>query len=182
MSCPATRAQSWAASARDALTAYRDGIKSVHDQTLEGMKKGDRPDELVAREAAAALRREASLAGHYGTVEWSVRDLQRPPGVVRRQRHAPVSNAEMERAQRIVALAGALAANAVTRHGGAGQGEFRWAAELTDFVLAVDAANLDARRLKAQALTALGERQTSANARNYYLSVAQYLLRDLPPQ
>jgi len=27
-----------------------------------------------------------------------------------------------------------------------------------------------------------GERQTSANARNYYLSVAQYLVTDLPPQ
>ena len=27
-----------------------------------------------------------------------------------------------------------------------------------------------------------GERQTSANARNYYLSAAQYLLRDLPPR
>ena len=59
-------------------------------------------------------------------------------------------------------------------------GDFRWAAELADAVLAVDAANVDAKRLKAQALTGLGERQTSANARNYYLSVAQYLLRDLP--
>jgi len=59
--------------------------------------------------------------------------------------------------------------------------ELRWAAELTDFVLAVDATNVDAKRLKAQALTQLGERQTSANARNYYLSVAQFLLRDLPP-
>ena len=41
---------------------------------------------------------------------------------------------------------------------------------------------VDAKRIKAQALTELGERQTSANARNYYLSVAQYLLRDLPPR
>jgi alkyl sulfatase BDS1-like metallo-beta-lactamase superfamily hydrolase len=44
----------------------------------------------------------------------------------------------------------------------------------------VDAANVDAKRLKAQALTELGERRTSANARNDYLSVAQYLLRGLP--
>ena len=32
----------------------------------------------------------------------------------------------------------------------------------------------------AAALSALGERQISAIARNYYLSAAQYLLRDLP--
>jgi alkyl sulfatase BDS1-like metallo-beta-lactamase superfamily hydrolase len=49
-------------------------------------------------------------------------------------------------------------------------------------VLAVDGANADAKRLKAEALTELGERQTSANARNYFLSAAQYLLRDLPPR
>ncbi len=59
--------------------------------------------------------------------------------------------------------------------------DFQWAAELADCLLAVDGANVEAKRLKAQALTELGERQTSANARNYYLSVAQYLLRDLPP-
>ena len=62
------------------------------------------------------------------------------------------------------------------------RGEFQWAAELTDYVLAGEPANADARRIKAQALTELGERQTSANARNYLLSAAQYLLRDSPPR
>ena len=47
-------------------------------------------------------------------------------------------------------------------------------------MLAVDGASVDAKRLKARALTELGERQISANARNYYLSAAQFLLRDLP--
>ena len=41
---------------------------------------------------------------------------------------------------------------------------------------------VDAKRTKAQALTELGERQINATARNYYLSSAQYLLRDIPPQ
>ena len=36
-----------AARCATALTAYRDGIKSVLDQTVEGMRKGERPDELV---------------------------------------------------------------------------------------------------------------------------------------
>ena len=61
-------------------------------------------------------------------------------------------------------------------------GEFQWTAELADYVLAVNSENVEAKRIKAQALTELGERQLNATARNYYLSAAQYLLRDLPPQ
>jgi alkyl sulfatase BDS1-like metallo-beta-lactamase superfamily hydrolase len=60
--------------------------------------------------------------------------------------------------------------------------DFKWAAELADYVLANDSASADAKRIKAQALTELGERQINVIARNYYLSAAQYLLRDLPPQ
>ena len=42
-----TRPVLGSANVRAALTTYRDGIKSMLDQTLEGMKKGERPDELV---------------------------------------------------------------------------------------------------------------------------------------
>src|SRR5262249_1117867 len=35
------------AAALAALTAYRDGIKSILDQTIAGMRQGERPDELV---------------------------------------------------------------------------------------------------------------------------------------
>jgi alkyl sulfatase BDS1-like metallo-beta-lactamase superfamily hydrolase len=55
-------------------------------------------------------------------------------------------------------------------------------AELSDYVLAVDPASIPAKRIKAKALTELGERQINATARNYYLSSAQYLLGDLPPR
>ena len=87
---------------------------------------------------------------------------------------------ETERAQKVVALAGGVPQALSRGREALASGDFRWAAELADCVLAVDGANVEAKRLKAQALTELGERQTSANARNYYLSVAQYLLRDLP--
>jgi alkyl sulfatase BDS1-like metallo-beta-lactamase superfamily hydrolase len=59
--------------------------------------------------------------------------------------------------------------------------DFRWAAELADYVLLNDSANTSAKRIKAQALVELGERQINAIARNYYLSSAMYLSRDLPP-
>jgi alkyl sulfatase BDS1-like metallo-beta-lactamase superfamily hydrolase len=60
--------------------------------------------------------------------------------------------------------------------------DFKWAAELADYVLVSDSANTRAKRIKAQALIELGERQINAIARNYYVSSALYLLRDLPPQ
>ena len=61
-------------------------------------------------------------------------------------------------------------------------GDFTWAAGLADSVLLNDTGHAAARRLKAQALTELGERQINAIARNYYLTSAQYLLRGLPPR
>lgn len=57
-------------------------------------------------------------------------------------------------------------------------GEYQWAAEQTDYVLAVDPHNAEARKLKADALTALGELQANATARNYYLTTAQYLKKN----
>src|SRR4029077_9165496 len=44
-----TRPISGAAAVRAALTAYHDGIKSVFDQTIAGIREGLRPDELVQR-------------------------------------------------------------------------------------------------------------------------------------
>ncbi len=55
-----------------------------------------------------------------------------------------------------------------------------WSAELADYVIATDSTNAAAREVKARALTELGERQINANARNYYLSAAHYLLRGVP--
>jgi alkyl sulfatase BDS1-like metallo-beta-lactamase superfamily hydrolase len=52
----------------------------------------------------------------------------------------------------------------------------------TDGGHANEPAHLGARQIKAQALTALAEQQVNAIARNYYLTTAQYLLKDIPRQ
>jgi uncharacterized sulfatase len=179
-----TRPVLGATNARDALAAYRDGIRSVYDQTVEGMKKGERPDELVAHvRLPPDLARSPYLQEYYGAVEWAVRAIYSDQlGWFDGNATHLFPLPEAERARQIVALAGGVAQTLSRTREALARGELRWAAELADFTLMVDAANVDAKRLKAQALTALGERQTSANARNYYLSVAQYLLRDLPPR
>src|SRR5437899_1802161 len=71
-----TRPISGASAVRSALTAYHDGIKSVFDQTLAGIKEGLRPDELVERvKLPPALASNAYLQEFYGTVSWSVRAI-----------------------------------------------------------------------------------------------------------
>ena len=61
-------------------------------------------------------------------------------------------------------------------------GDFTWAAELADYILINDPANVPAKRIKGQSLMELGERQMNAIARNYYLTSAMFLLKDLPAQ
>jgi len=167
---------------RAALTAYRDGIKSVVDQTLEGMRRGERPDELVQHVALPpALAGSPYLQEFYGTVAWSVRAVYADyAGWFDGNPAKLFPLPEKDRATRVVELAGGRDQMLSRARRALADSDFQWAAELTDYVLANDEGNAEARRLKAAALSELGERQTSAIARNYYLSAAQYLLRGLP--
>lgn len=170
------------ANVRAALTTYRDGIRSVLDQTVEGMKRGERPDELVQHVTLPpALAGSPYLQEFYGTVAWSVRAIYceyagwfdgNPTNLF------PLP--EIARATRVLDLAGGREQVLAKARGALADKDFQWAAELTDYVLAVDDKNVEAKRLKADALTELGERQSSAIARNYLLSAAQYLMRDVP--
>jgi len=175
-----TRPVIGSANVRAALTTYRDGIKSVLDQTIEGMKKGERPDELVEHvRLPPALAASPYLQEFYGTVAWSVRAIYTDyAGWFDGNPTNLFPLPEKDRARRVVDLAGGRDEVLSRARRALGRKDFQWAAELTDYVLAVDNANVEARRLKATALTELGERQISAIARNYYLSAAQYLRQE----
>lgn len=179
-----TRPIAGAANVRAALTAYRDGIQSVLDQTLAGMRKGERPDELVQRvKLPPQLADNPYLQEFYGSVAWSVRAIYADRlGWFDGNATSLFPLTERERAAKIIGLAGGADQVLARARDALAAREFQWATELADYALAVDSVNGDAKRVKAQALTELGERQINANARNYYLSAAQYLLRCLPPQ
>lgn len=171
-------------SARAALSAYRDGLKSVLDQTAEGIRKGERPDELVAH-----VKLPPALAGHpflqefYGGVEWTVRGIYADQvGWFDGNPARLFPLRERDRATKLVALIGGVDRALEGARAALAAGDFTWAAGLADSVLLNDTGHAAARRLKAQALTELGERQINAIARNYYLTSAQYLLRGLPPR
>ncbi len=169
--------------ARAALTAYRDGIKSILEQTIDGMKQGERPDELVQHvKLPSELAENPYLQEFYGSVEWTVR------GVYADRAAWFEGNAtklfplpEKDRATKLVGLIGGPDQVLARGREALAAREFKWAAELADYVLANDGANAVAKRIKAQALTELGEQQINAIARNYYLSSAMSLLKELPP-
>jgi alkyl sulfatase BDS1-like metallo-beta-lactamase superfamily hydrolase len=179
-----TRPVLGSAAARAALTAYRDGIKSVLDQTLQGMKQGERPDELVQHVKLPPLLAENPyLQEFYGGVEWTVRGIYADRvGWFNGNATNVLPLSEKDRAARLVGLIGGVDQVLARAREALAAREFKWAAELADYALANDNANAGAKRIKAQALIELGERQMNAIARNYYLSSAMYLLRDLPPQ
>lgn len=170
--------------ARAALAAYRDGIKSILDQTIEGMKQGERPDELVQHvKLPPVLAENPYLQEFYGGVAWTVRGIYADrmgwfDGNAAKLFPLP----EKDRAARLVNLIGGADQVLARGRDALASSEFTWAAELADYVLANDSANVGAKRIKARALMELGERQINAIARNYYLSSAMYLLRGLPPQ
>jgi alkyl sulfatase BDS1-like metallo-beta-lactamase superfamily hydrolase len=161
------------------LTTYRNGIRFVLDQTIEGMRKGERPDELVRHvKLPPALASSPYLQEFYGSVEWTVRGIYTDrAGWFDGNATRLFPLAERDRAAKVVALAGGVEQTLVHARAALAAGDFAWAAELADCVLAADDADANAKRVKAQALTELGERQINAIARNYYLTSAQYLLR-----
>jgi len=71
-----TRPVLGASASAETLTAYRDGLKSIVDQTREGISKGERPDELAAHvKLPPALAEHPFLQEFYGGVEWTVRGI-----------------------------------------------------------------------------------------------------------
>ena len=175
-----TRPISGAAAVNGALTAYRDGVKSVLDQTLGGMRKGLRPDELVETvKLPPALADNPYLQEFYGTVEWSVRAIYTYYlGWFDGNATNLFPLSLKERSARILELAGGESNVLAKAREAFARKDYQWTAELADYILAAQPGQREARRLKADAFTEMGERQISANARNFYLSSAQFLLRD----
>ncbi len=166
---------------RETLTAYRDAIQYVHDQTIRGINKGLTPDELVEFvKLPEHLGTHPFLLEHYGTVEWSVRsiyagylgwfngdaaDLSRPPPA--------------ERSKAITDLAGGPVPALEAAKEALENGQHKWAAELAGHVLRASPTLVEAAQVKASALRALGYASTSPNGRNYYLTQARELEGDL---
>ena len=158
----------------ETLTAYRDAIEFVHDQTIRGINRGLTPDELVdAVKLPPHLAAHPYLQEHYGKVEWSVRGIFN--GYLGwfdgdAATLEPVS--PEQRAKRLASLAGGPDGLLKAARDAVGQEQYAWAAELATHSLRIEPGSSEAKQVKADALRALGRSQVNANARNYYITQA----------
>ncbi len=165
------------AAVSQALIDYRDAIGFVFDKTVEGMNKGLTPDELVDYvKLPEELASKPYLQEFYGNVEWGVRSIFN--GYLGWFDGNPTnlfSLAPKEEAERIATLAGGREAlfgkarNALTK------GDYQWAAELGDHLIALDPSSPEPKLLKADALTGIAENLLTATGRNYLLTMAMEL-------
>jgi alkyl sulfatase BDS1-like metallo-beta-lactamase superfamily hydrolase len=156
------------------LTAYRDAIQFVHDQTIRGINQGLTPDELVeVVKLPPHLAEHPFLQEFYGMVEWSVRSVF--SGYLGwfdgdAATLEPVN--PDERAAGIASLAGGVKALQRAAREALDAKRYEWAAELATHLIRIDPSSGTAKQIKADALRALGRQHINANARSYYLTQA----------
>jgi alkyl sulfatase BDS1-like metallo-beta-lactamase superfamily hydrolase len=164
------------------LTAYRDAIQYVHDQTIRNMNRGLTPDELV--EVVSKL--PPHLAGHpwlgefYGTVKHSVRQIY--VGYLGWFEGDPTFLDPLprgERAARYVAQMGGHDRVLESAMGAYDKGDYQWAAELLTYLIRLNKDDAQARTLKAKALRGLAYKTENTNWRDWYISSARELERSL---
>ncbi len=161
--------------AQETLTAYRDAIQFVHDQTVRWMNLGLTPDEIVEKvKLPPHLREHPFLLEHYGTVEWSVRGIfDGYMGWFGGDAAFLSFDPPADRAKAVVALAGGAPQALAAAEKAQGAGQWKWAAELATYVGRADPKlKREADAVKARALTELGYDSVSPNGRNYYLEQA----------
>ena len=177
------RPVSGAAAADGVLTAYRDAIKYLHDQTVRLINKGATPDELMEHVAMPPHLAEhewlgefygsykhsapAIYAGYVGWFDGDPAKLDPPP--------------RQERAARYVALMGGRDALLREARKALDDGDAQWSAELTGWLVAADTGDREARALRADALRRWGLAQANANWRNWALTAALELEDKLKP-
>ena len=159
---------------REAVERSVDSVQIIHDQTLRLIASG-----LGPREAAETMympRRLRDGREAYGQVESHVRQVYNGnlgwfDGDVYQINPLSVRE-EAERAVQAMggrAAVQKMATQAVADGGFAG---WRWGLKLTSMLLTLDPADAAARKTRATAARALGQRTDSANARGFYITEA----------
>ena len=173
---------SGAAEVAETLTAYRDGIQYVFDQTVRGMNQGRSMDEL-----ATMVQLPPHLAAHpylreiYGSVEFCVREIFAGLyGWYGGDSGALAPPPPAEESAEIVALAGGVDAAVAALADAVDGDRLRWAARLGSHILRVDPDHAAARTLQATTLRRLAYATANANARNWWLTEAGRLDGTIP--
>ncbi len=155
-------------------TDYRDAIQYVHDQSLRGINQGMTPDELAESVVLPAhLAKSPYLQEFYGKVSWSARSMHSGTmgwfsGDSANLQPLPVK----EQARMIADISGGEANLLDYARRYVEKGNPQAALELSGHAIRLNPGNTEARAIRIKALTLLGERESNANARHYYLTEA----------
>ena len=162
---------------QEVITAYRDGVRFILEETLKGMNRGLTPEQLVEQvQLPAHLRDVPQLQEFYGKVSWSVRSIF--SGYLGWFDGNPTNLGFMPvkaRAEKQLALAGGAEQVLAAAAGALEDEDEQWAAELCDMLLGAEQMIAEAKALKARALSILARMDVNACARHYYLCCAKEL-------
>ncbi|MFI3264594.1 MAG: alkyl/aryl-sulfatase [Rikenellaceae bacterium] len=159
------------------VTNMRDAIKYTFDKTIEGMNKGLTPDELVEYAALPEpLASDENLVQYYGRQEWAIRNIFNGylgwfDGNATSLR--PLS--PRVEAEKFISLVGGIDKVEQATRTAISEGDYQWAAELSDRLLALKPDNKEYKLLKADALNGLADNLETATGRNYYNTSANEL-------
>jgi alkyl sulfatase BDS1-like metallo-beta-lactamase superfamily hydrolase len=167
----------------DYLAKQRDLYKYLHDQTARLMNLGHKAVEIAERLALPkSLGATWHVRGYYGTLSHNAKAIyQRYLGWY----DAHPANLDplppVERGRKYVEYMGGAEAAIARARADFERGEYRFVAEAMSHVVFADPANVDARRLGADALEQLGYAAESATWRNAYLLGALELRAGVAP-
>jgi len=157
------------------LSNYRDAIKSLVSQTVEGMNAQMGPDELAhCVSLPAELADKPYLKEFYGKVAWSVRAYF--AGTLGWFDGNPTNLAKLSPKQcavKTIQLAGGVNALLETAQQAAADNDHQWVLELCDHLINAGEQTSAAKALKVSSLRAMADVEINAAGRNYYLLSAQ---------
>jgi len=170
----------------DIITAYREAILFVHDQTVIFMNEGLTPDEIVGQkliQLPAHLKTHPFLQEFYGTIDWAIRAIfHQYLGWFSGKGSDLNPESPFARAQNLIELVGST--DKLVEHAKKAfiQEKYQWCLQLTEALCLYlkENTSVDILRLRIQALHKLASQQMSANGRNWYLTEALQLQTDHP--
>ena len=172
-----------AAEVEDVLTAYRDSMQYLHDQTVRRMNQGYAPDEIMEEITMPAhLAEHEWLGEYYGSYKHSAPAIY--GGYVGWFDGDPVTldpKPRTERAQSYVELMGGRDQVLAKAKEAFHDGDFQWAAEIATWNVKADTSDTESKQLKADALRQWGYAQKNINWRNWALTTALELEDALTP-
>ncbi len=166
-----------AANVREALTDYRDAIRYVVSETVNGMNAGLDPVTIASNlQLPEQIASKGYLREFYGHVGYASRAYF--AGTLGWFDGNPTSLNELPpalEAAKIIALAGGADRILVAARTALDEGDAQWALELADRLIAAKAETDSARQIKIAALRAMADKTINAPTRNYYLLSAKEL-------